>query len=793
MEGDDRQTMELEDTLRDSPTQNLEEDLSPESYRVNSANETRMLNIAHNFQRQFSFLFPERTPLLLCPVNECGVKKFVSTTLRPTPTSHPELFTWEGCSSFVADFLSLVPLDPPEDLPRTLFSPTAVLRTQTATCFEFATLLCSLLMGVDYEAYCVSGFAVKEMCLLDQSRQECPLLDTQDKFVQSESPQQEDRYAVKPQRALKSRFVLQQEKKKVDAEAELLHPEPQEQGEQRPVDPLRGLRRHCWVLVLSGSRSIQENFFIDPLTGNSYSTDHDNFLGVDSVWDCFNFYVNMQDCSGGCANMVYDLEDVNLWEPVLFGAATKKQLILQASLRREMKMRMNMNTDELEEEPRVFQMPRSWVGSINISKKDLEDRWPGKSRVTLYRKAKLERFAADLRSDGLVRRLTVYRDLNCSEVVKVLEWYQNRKDHLEEREVNKVDKVTSERFKPGRQFQLLFYRHTDTVKEMKFSRPRFGDLVWRVESPGELKECYDGRRDLLYYRYAVFDPFVPFSENLNCDQSQKWLQKVVERFHRNTSKPANQDVAERVFLLDQRRIEVTYHTEDHRVVPSKRIFVKPREATEEKKAESFKRDMVEEFQMLNSLKEDEEEVVRQIKLSRREVRDIEVCRQLEQTHVELVSSIWTLRGEARARSQREETRRLNAEEQTRLQEKKNDILAAFLTDRDRPENLGAARAKELFDTCLSNYRERQVERINLIQERYKKETQELQRKQQWYHQNQLSMTDRQKGEYRTYCREKTLQIHDVRERLRTHRAEAPQKYSYFYKKLMEDPRLAPHL
>lgn len=61
--------------------------------------------------------------------------------------------------------------------PRYLFSSTSVLQSQRATCFEFATLLCSLLLGAHYDAYCVSGYAVREMCLLDQSLQECPLLD----------------------------------------------------------------------------------------------------------------------------------------------------------------------------------------------------------------------------------------------------------------------------------------------------------------------------------------------------------------------------------------------------------------------------------------------------------------------------------------------------------------------------------------------------------------------------------------------------------------------------------------
>ncbi|XP_060907413.1 dynein regulatory complex subunit 7-like [Labrus mixtus] len=228
--------------------------------------------------------------------------------------------------------------------PRTLFSSTSVLQSQRATCFQFASLLCSLLLGAHYDAYCVSGYAVREMCLQDQSLQECPLLDKQVESVTSEQEPQDNKYTPKPQKSL---FLMQPEKKKQDAEAALLQKQKVlEQSEQRPPDPLRGLRRHCWVLVLSGSLSVQENFFIDPLTGNRYPTDHDHFLGIDSVWNNLNYYANMQDCSNGCANMVYDLEDVNLWEPLLFGATSKKQLILEVLKRKENKTMKNIIKDK---------------------------------------------------------------------------------------------------------------------------------------------------------------------------------------------------------------------------------------------------------------------------------------------------------------------------------------------------------------------------------------------------------------------------------------------------------------
>lgn len=53
------------------------------------------------------------------------IQKFVSMTLRPAPTASTELFTWEGCASFVADFLSLDLLESPVDVVR---KPTVVQR-----------------------------------------------------------------------------------------------------------------------------------------------------------------------------------------------------------------------------------------------------------------------------------------------------------------------------------------------------------------------------------------------------------------------------------------------------------------------------------------------------------------------------------------------------------------------------------------------------------------------------------------------------------------------------------------
>ena len=61
-----------------------------------------------------------------------------------------------------------------------------------------------------------------------------------------------------------------------------------------------GIRVHAWVLILPGKREVPEAFFIEPTTGYAKATSDPEYLGIESVWNHQNLWVNMQDCSNGC-------------------------------------------------------------------------------------------------------------------------------------------------------------------------------------------------------------------------------------------------------------------------------------------------------------------------------------------------------------------------------------------------------------------------------------------------------------------------------------------------------------
>lgn len=86
----------------------------PISYFTVSAKERLLLIYAENFRRKFRDLHMHRNPLVLAVPNECGIQKFVSTTIRPTIFLYPELIDcWDGPAQFVADFITYEPLDNP--------------------------------------------------------------------------------------------------------------------------------------------------------------------------------------------------------------------------------------------------------------------------------------------------------------------------------------------------------------------------------------------------------------------------------------------------------------------------------------------------------------------------------------------------------------------------------------------------------------------------------------------------------------------------------------------------------
>uniref|UniRef100_A0A3B4AIU9 Coiled-coil domain containing 135 n=1 Tax=Periophthalmus magnuspinnatus TaxID=409849 RepID=A0A3B4AIU9_9GOBI len=578
----------------------------PRSYTENTTEEQHLLFIAQSFQRHFSLLYPERKPLLLCPTNECGVKKLVTTTLRPTMPGLADLCTWQQCARFVSNYLTLQPLEPPTELV------TAVLYSQKCTSLEYANLLCSLLLGLNYNAYCVSGYASKHLCELDRSQESCPL--------------NEEQCSDTLLNRMRCVHVFQEP-----------HPAP---------DPLWGLRVHFWVLVLAGNGSVELDFFIEPLSGNPFPTNHPHFLGVESLWNELNVYVNMQDCVKGCQ--------------VHARSSTQRHSFHQGE------------TDPLYS----YDMPLSWCSMIHITDKELEMCWPGGFKVTHFKQALVENFIPFFCPDGVVTRLTVYQDPHSTSLLYttctlIKNTYVT---------IMTVQIIFQQIFKHLKQFSCSVHRFNTKVpeREMHFEEYRVDGLVRRLEQGYHMIETFEKRRDFLFQRHTLFDRSTECKDNVYMKDKldSRPILKVVEKFHRDPFKDASEEIAERAFLLAERRIEVTYHLEDSTFIPAKRSFDKPTESTETQKAGDFSRDMVSTFQVLSS------------------------------KPPLFVVGLFIRKGAM-----------LLGEELRWLEQQQKELLAPVLMRLNGSTELRPDQAQEVYQNCLQDFKSRMVQHANLIQQR----------------------------------------------------------------------------
>ncbi|XP_009079990.1 PREDICTED: coiled-coil domain-containing protein lobo homolog [Acanthisitta chloris] len=555
----------------------IDTSLLPSSYKTNSPKEKKLLHMADHFLQQYTHLCPDHKPLFLHPVNECGVEKFVSTTLRPTLLPYPELYDWSGCASFVSGYLTMEPLKCPISPPSSLYSPTTILKYQRGNCFDFTMLLCSMLIGAGYDAYCVHGYATREICTLDQTQELCPLLRKPQEVPKEEM--KSSKCEVRFQLDLQSKFELQQKvKQKEEIEAAQKKEREEEMAmevEKPKPDPLHGLRVHTWVLVVSGKRSVPETFFINPLTGNSHSTKDECFLGVESVWNHRNYWVNMQDCRKGCQDLSFDLSDATHWE-MMFPDSNRFFELLTKLPERDMD-----DMPEKEARDLSFDMPQSWVAQIELSSKEYENFYCQGKKVILYKKAKLEKWAPRVNENGLVERLTIYRDLDCTEVVEVREWFKNRADMLDMREVNKQTQLTTDYFSQGHSLHLKAHTYTslepETGHTMEFYHEARADDLWKlVESATGMTEYFVGRDDFLHTRHMELGKREKKMDvaGTRTDPGFRPVVQIKEYFHRNPEKPADEDVEERIFMITDESIQLTHYLEDHDIIASKVVFFK---------------------------------------------------------------------------------------------------------------------------------------------------------------------------------------------------------------------------
>lgn len=482
----------------------------------------------------------------------------VCTTIKPSSIGcqHDGLVNnLRSIARFVSEYVRYIPEKKrPTEPPEVLTGPHMTLTTQEGDSFDMAHLLCSLLVGAGYDAYCVYGTAERTVCEMDRREETCPLLakDETEGETTSVGPEtnvsesSESPYNIAKRFDFHSKFQLALERKRrrrrerADREREELM---REDEPAKTVDPLRGKRVHCWVLVKSSLiRALDDDdvnaVFVEPTTGRVYPcTSPSPYLGVRSVWNARNCWISVQSDDAMRDASFFDLtaerddESTRRWHHVFSGPRTASDErhpsgsmergasgVMMRATSGVMMQRVDSNvldarsgsmvskaSHETSSPPTIVVPPMSWVRTIEIPTYRRQNRF-GKGKVkrtTLFRKAKLEEFARGSQSSGLVSRVTVYEDRERYVPVEIRETYANRSDKLVERTTRTLESITRDRYAPGHAFAVkeIEQQMGSHVTIRFYPDARLDGLVERSDVFGEkMTETFEGRDDCLTYR-----------------------------------------------------------------------------------------------------------------------------------------------------------------------------------------------------------------------------------------------------------------------------------------------------
>lgn len=304
-------------------------------------------------------------------------------------------------------------------------------------------------------------------------------------------------------------------------------------------------------------KQVTSPFFIEPSSGEMYDlTDPRTnllYLGVESIWNDQNYWINIQQDSIGCDKINWNLTLTELWEHLLPGEPWTMRGVEDDVVEEDVKMEREKHLD----------MPGSYVKEIYISSLgkpriyidalyifytlrtisfflqqicnknvtpfiEFEKRYPRGHKTIFYKKVKVDLYAPYVQLDGIIEKITIYDDYEYTTPIEICEKYANRNDNLIQSRRNLNTNYIVDRYERGRpdackgnRYQIRFlsifsnngefsehryYNHESSPFIFSERTLRFYDMV-RIDGlsemhmyPYRLTQYYVNREDLLYYR-----------------------------------------------------------------------------------------------------------------------------------------------------------------------------------------------------------------------------------------------------------------------------------------------------
>ncbi|XP_076656636.1 dynein regulatory complex subunit 7 [Halictus rubicundus] len=618
------------------------------------------------------------------------------------------------------------------------------------------------------------------------------------------------KYELKPPTDYKSEFLEELEEQEQKRLQEKLRQQEEEQQrlieelEQPPPDKYYGHRIHAWVAILPEQGGLREQefsgpLFIEPSTGLSYNPTYNNtdelYLGVESMWNDQNYWVNLQPRSETCSNIIWDLTKLELWEHVLPGEPWTMRGIGEA-----------IDEDSAIMQEKHLDMPISYVREIKINAEEYERRYPNGMKTMFYKKTKDELFMPYLQLDGLIQRVTKYNDYIYMTPTEIREIYANRSDNLVECRKDLTNDSVIDFYQRGRPDQCKEHRYfssgpnsVDAERILEFYHVARLDGLSRLEiHPTYIKQYFIDRDDFLHYRCAEFslEKSNPNPEDIH----YRHISKLIEEYNRDETVKACKDIAIREFAIDENEIRLCYHYETGQYSRATRMFTKPPLAERGDRLK-LRPNMTQGYSPSNEPEKAYEllcELDTQLKEEDRSIMavrgaEVEVLNFLKVRDDEYLSP--KLQVSIFSRTRDEESMTEIMQDWSRVQSEKSMIITVdhmrpYLARLGNPEELPLQQAYLLRIQCLNDYKQVLVQRANKILHKFEECSKQLTGLQEKLLFQGEEFTHEEEEEILEEMNKINFEMITLETQLARHRNLVPDKYKMLLNHLDRSPHLA---
>ncbi len=472
------------------------------SYKDNTLKEELVLEHLIQFKKEFAAAIDPKRDLFLYPMNETKKYKFICTTIRPTKVPYPELYDFQKCANFIADFIEYEELIPPNQFPKYIPAPDNVLLWQIGDCFDISIVLCSLLIGVGYNAFVVYGKAPREITTKDQTDLEIPEYPDDIRIPPDndlEDDEEEKKNMIKPmdyKKKLESTYEndllaeqANNEKLKWKQENEI----DDDEGEYKRYDPWDRKRLHCWILIKKNKRMDEDACFIEPATGRKYPIDNIPFYSIDAVFNNNNFWINLSP-DKPINEIDFTFTNKNAWENVMLGNKETEEID-------ETELDQERTVDTTEQN--IIDMPPAWPNKLFISQYAYNNRIPVPTQTFYFRKSKVDKYSTYSQVDGKILAIFRYKDFARVRLDEVEIRYRNRCDKLYKRIKKPYEHKIVDFYLPGQEYGWKKIEEVEAeYRTILYYETNYDTgLIYRHEQFGKkIIHKYKSRDDKVYER-----------------------------------------------------------------------------------------------------------------------------------------------------------------------------------------------------------------------------------------------------------------------------------------------------